>query len=368
MSILEESSWLAYISSVPNIGRKTLTQILEFIDRYQLTIEQWMDDKRYHDPELSLSQKQLSSIELFINQYTYLEFCELLHENTIRIITEKDPEYPRLLLPLDDKPVLLFAKGHYFDQTKIPIAVVGSRKMTVYGRQATQSLIQELAQYPCVINSGFMYGLDMCAHTTAQKVGLPTVGILGYGFKHLYPNSFKKTMQQMLGNGMTLMTEFAPDVEPRPGNFPVRNRIVAGMSEATIVVEAGLKSGSLITAHCALEYGRIVGAVPGPIQSQYSEGTKWLVNQGAKLVTTAQDILEELYDQPLIAPTTIKRENIPIFISKTEKLIHDHLFIQKNIEDLAEIVTIPIEELHAIITSMEIRGLIRRKGAVVERV
>lgn len=362
--------WLAYISAIPHVGRKTLQRIINFVQASNISIDHFWQEKLYLEPQLTLSQKQLESISTFGKHYSLTNFAEMLELHSMRIVTTVDDEYPKLLLPLEDKPLVLFMKGAHFDQTKIPIAIVGARNMTVYGKHATKYIVEELSQYPASIISGAMYGLDMCAHTCALKSKLQTVGVLGFGFKHIYPQSLEKDFMKMFEAGATFMTEYAPDVEARPGNFPVRNRIVAGMSRATIVVEAGLKSGSLITAQLAAEYGRVVGAVPGPFDNHYSEGTKWLVNEGAKLVTSAQDIFEELYDFPVATKSENKKvsKKAIVFSSSVEQKIYEDVYIGKTIDDISETTRIDLKEVQIAVSTLEIRGILKRKGGVIERV
>lgn len=174
------------------------------------------------------------------------------------------------------------------------IAVVGTRHVTDYGRKVTYSLARDLATAGFTIVSGFMYGVDAIAHGAAIDAGGKTIGVLGFGFDYMYPKSHASLAKRMLETGNTLVTEFEPEVPAMPQNFPRRNRIVSGLCLGVVVTEAAKNSGSMITARLAVEQGREVFAVPGPIDSLYSEGTKELINLGAKLVTNVSDIVDEL--------------------------------------------------------------------------
>ncbi len=199
-----------------------------------------------------------------------------------------------LLSQIDDPPKRLYVRGKLPDFSKPMIAVVGTRHVTDYGRKVTYSLARDLATAGFTIVSGFMYGVDAIAHGAAIDAGGKTIGVLGFGFDYMYPKSHASLAKRMLETGNTLVTEFEPEVPAMPQNFPRRNRIVSGLCLGVVVTEAAKNSGSMITARLAVEQGREVFAVPGPIDSLYSEGTKELINLGAKLVTNVSDIVDEL--------------------------------------------------------------------------
>lgn len=202
--------------------------------------------------------------------------------------------YHFLLNQIPDPPKVLHCLGRLPDPNEKCIAVVGTRQITPYGIEATQKITKELVEAGYTIVSGFMYGVDAWAHKVALDCHGKTIGVLGFGFDHMYPQSHAALARQMLASGNTLLTEYPLTQGPTRYTFPRRNRIVAGMCWGTVVIEAGVASGSKITARLASEYGRSVFAVPGPIDSPFSEGTKELVNLGAKLVTSAADIIEDM--------------------------------------------------------------------------
>ena len=200
-----------------------------------------------------------------------------------------------LLAQIPDPPKHLHIKGTLPDPSFPTIAVVGTRQVTDYGRKVTWELTQNLVKKGFVIVSGFMYGVDAIAHRSCVAAGGRTIAVLGYGLDAPYfPHSHATLAQEILESGGCLVSEFAPNTPAVPQNFPLRNRIVSGLSLGVLVTEAAKHSGSLITARLAVEQGREVFAIPGPIDSPYSEGTKELVNMGAKLVTSVEDIVEEL--------------------------------------------------------------------------
>jgi len=210
----------------------------------------------------------------------------------LRILTRDDAEYPSMLAALPDAPVLLYVKGELPDG-RVRLAVVGSRRATAYGRQIARGLAADLAELGVEIVSGGARGIDTWAHRGALEAGGRTVAVLGCGFAHTYPPENEELFEAIAVSG-AIVSEFPIETAPLAENFPRRNRLISALSAATIVVEATDKSGSLITAGHALEQGREVMAVPGPVTSEQSRGCHRLIQQGAKLVQTVEDVLCEL--------------------------------------------------------------------------
>jgi len=210
----------------------------------------------------------------------------------LRILTRDDAEYPSMLAALPDAPVVIYVKGDLLDG-RVRLAMVGSRRATAYGRQVARGLAAELARLGVEIVSGGARGIDTWAHRGALEAGGRTVAVLGCGFAHTYPPENEALFEAIAASG-AIVSEFPIETAPLPDNFPRRNRLISALSAATIVVEATDKSGSLITAGHALEQGREVMAVPGPVTSEQSRGCHGLIQQGAKLVQTVEDVLGEL--------------------------------------------------------------------------
>ena len=213
----------------------------------------------------------------------------------VSIVTCEDPAYPERLRRIYDPPPLLYIKGS-LDAADIPVAVVGSRNASPYGRYVTEKLCRELAQRGATVVSGLARGIDTCAHRGALAARGRTIAVMGCGIDVIYPPENRKLHGEIASNG-AVVTEFAFGTEPDRPHFPARNRIISGLSLGVLIVEAGEKSGSLITARCALEQNREVFAVPGSIDLPGSRGTNRLLRQGAKLVESAEDILEEILPQ-----------------------------------------------------------------------
>ncbi len=210
----------------------------------------------------------------------------------LRIVTRDDAGYPSMLADLPDAPLILYVRGELLDGL-VRLAIVGSRAATAYGRQTARTLSAELAQLGVEIVSGGARGIDTWAHRGALEAGGRTSAVLGCGFAHTYPPENDEVFRAIARSG-AVVSEFPVEMAPLAENFPRRNRLISALSAATIVVEATEKSGSLITAGHALEQGREVMAVPGPITSEQSRGCHRLIQQGAKLVQTVEDVLAEL--------------------------------------------------------------------------
>lgn len=212
----------------------------------------------------------------------------------LKLLKLDDRDYPWLLNQIYDPPKLLYCLGNQKLLSKKLIAVVGSRKMTPYGKWVSEKLTKELVEKGLVIVSGLARGVDTSAHRQALRAKGLTIAVLGSGFDHIYPGENKRLAEEIVEKGGLLISEYPPEHRVFPANFPKRNRIISGLSLGVLVIEATLKSGSLITARLAANQGREVFAIPGPINSVQSEGTAMLIQQGAKLVFKLEDILEEI--------------------------------------------------------------------------
>jgi DNA processing protein len=213
----------------------------------------------------------------------------------VRVITAFDPEYPPLLLEIADPPFALFAAGS-LERLRLPaVSVVGSREATRYGRDVAQRLARELSAVGVAVVSGFARGVDAAAHEAALDGPGGTVAVLGCGLDVDYPREHRRLRERVAASGGLFLTEHPPGEEPRPQNFPIRNRIIAGLASGVVVVEASKRSGSLITARLAADFGRDVFAVPGSIFSDTSAGAHALLRDGAILCTGTEDVLAELF-------------------------------------------------------------------------
>ncbi|MBU2592632.1 MAG: DNA-processing protein DprA [Patescibacteria group bacterium] len=308
------------------------------------------------DPE---RKKQLD----WVLKYQYYQKTK--PEKPIAVITWKDEQYPKDLKEIPVSPPVLYLIGN-IDLLKNPkIAVVGSRKISNYGRQATEKLTAQLVSAGLTIVSGLAYGVDQAAHQAAITNQGKTVAVLGCGVDRIYPIE-NTDLYRKIAKDHLLVSEFPPGAPPLPGNFPARNRIVAGISKAVLVVEAARKSGALITASSAAEQGKDVFAVPGPITSPVSEGTSWLIQQGAKLVFSADDILGEL-NLPVgkAAQSASAKTNEAILenLSEKERAILCQIENQPlGFDDIIAKTGISPAETGSLLTIMKIKGIVREVG------
>ncbi|WP_233051816.1 DNA-processing protein DprA [Motilimonas cestriensis] len=224
-------------------------------------------------------------------------------ENECAIICYGDETYPAILKEISTPPLVLFAQGNLALLTQPQIAVIGSRNATYYGRDKATDFARQLSQVGLVITSGLALGVDTCAHQGALQGSGETIAVLGSGLGNIYPKRNLGLAQEIKAQGL-LLSEFLPNTPPLAKNFPRRNRIISGLSLGTLVIEASIKSGSLITAKYALEQNREVFALPGSVDNAQACGCHWLIKQGAKLVTELADIIDEL--QLIVSPPPVQ--------------------------------------------------------------
>lgn len=219
---------------------------------------------------------------------------ELIQSHQCHIVTFEDEAYPPLLKQISDPPLVLYVKRRMPPQDALSIAIVGSRSPTHYGKTTCQQLSRQLAARGVTIVSGFARGIDTVAHRGALEAGGRTIAVMGNGLNHVYPEENRHLADEILESGGALISEFPMTVPPMGTNFPLRNRVISGLTWGTLVVEASERSGSLITARLAAEQGREVFAVPGQIFSKLSQGTHKLINQGATLIHSVDDLIDGL--------------------------------------------------------------------------
>lgn len=281
-------------------------------------------------------------------------------------------EFPFALQEIPHPPTELYLKGTLPNPSEYYyLAVVGSRKYTSYGREATERIIEGLRGFPICIVSGLAIGIDGIAHRAALDAGLPTVAVPGSGLssKVLYPRSHASLAQEILDNGGALFSEYAPDIPAAPWTFPQRNRIMAGLCQAVLVIEAEEKSGTLITARLALDYNRNVFAIPGSIFSASSKGTNRLLRQGATPITSAEDLLLELgfIEQKMFNNETQQTLDFTLY-SPEEQEILLLLDEPREREEILNTASLPPPKTLSILTILEIKGVIRETRGKIERI
>jgi DNA processing protein len=298
-----------------------------------------------------LSSENLASAE---NELRNLE------EHKIKTHYFFEDGYPNNLKNCVDAPVLLFQDGDFgFENSKI-ISIVGTRNMTSYGKEFCEKMIKDLAEYAPIIVSGFAYGVDICAHKAAVKNNLQTIGVFAHGFGHVYPKIHKKYMSDMYENG-GFLTDFWYDDTPIREHFLKRNRIVAGISEATIVIESAEKGGALVTADIANSYSRDVYALPGRSTDTYSKGCNALIKDcKAGLITSADDLVAMLGWKKTVSKRSIQPQ-LFVDLTNDEQKVMDFLKITKR--ELLDLISlqceIPVYKIASILFQLEMKGLVR---------
>lgn len=284
----EKKYWVA-LSTHNKIGARTF---LKLYKRFRKLSRVWKATSR--DLEMAgLDLGQIEAVKEVIDEKNPDKEWEKLKKYNINVIIYPEKEYPKLLKEIPDPPGILYIRGKILPEDELALAVVGSRKFTTYGERTTEFLVYPLAQKKLTIVSGLALGIDALAHQAALKAGTRTIAVLGCGLDQIYPVSNIKLADKILDQG-AIISEYPLGMPALKQNFPVRNRIIAGLSLGTLVVECAENSGSLLTAAAALEYNREVFAVPGGIFAENSFGTNRLIKMGAKMVVCAEDILEEL--------------------------------------------------------------------------
>ncbi|MEK7115362.1 MAG: DNA-processing protein DprA [Patescibacteria group bacterium] len=302
------------------------------------------------------------------NTLNYSKVVQLANMKLSAISKNEFPAVFSPLLEIPEPPEKLYYRGALPDDDTVLLAVVGSRKYSHYGKEACEQVVKGLRGYDITIVSGLALGIDSIAHRSALDAGLKTIAVPGSGLNDdaLYPREHLQLAREIVEKGGALVSEYEPDFKATTWSFPRRNRIMAGLSKAVLVVEAERPSGTLITARLALDYGRDVFAVPGSIFSETSRGAHFLIRQGATPITSSLDILTEL---------GFKQEE---FIEKIrENEITDALPVERQVlltlteprtrQELKELIGIPIEQMNMTLSVLEIKGLIIETGGKIMR-
>ncbi len=280
----------------------------------------------------------------------------------INLLTWESQQYPTYLREVDGLPPLLYMRGSLEDIDRWAVAVVGTRRLTQYGRQVTRELVIGLVRNGVTIVSGLARGIDAVAHKSALEAGGRTLAVLGSGLDCIYPPENRALAEKIQAGRGAIISEYALGVKPEAKNFPPRNRIISGLSLGVIVVEAGERSGATITARFALDQGRDVFAVPGNINSPASRGTNKLIQQGAKLITCADDVLDELNVAMVIEKTAVQKimpdtpEEAALLMYLSTEPVH--------VDDLCRSTGMPTNQVSSTLTLMELKGMVQQVGGM----
>ncbi len=286
---------------------------------------------------------------------------ERVHSLGIQVLTWEDEAYPRRLKEIDQPPPVLYLRDNLQPEDEWAVAIVGTRGITAYGRQVTAEIASVLARRGVTVISGLARGVDAEAHKAALNAGGRTLAVLGSGVDQIYPPEHRQLADQIIASG-ALMSDYAPGTPPDGVNFPPRNRIISGLSMAVIVIEAGERSGALITAEFAADQGREVFAVPGNINAPKSVGCNRLIHQGARPLLTPEDVLESLdlasFQQQRVARAVLPKDEVEARLLSvlTREPMH--------VDDIRARVDMPIEKVSATLALMELKGMVRQLGGM----
>lgn len=311
--------------------------------------------------QAGLDRRALTSLLNARGQLDLDAEMDKLAKQNVDVLTWRDPGYPARLLQISDPPPVLYVRGELTAEDVWAVGVVGTRRATAYGKTVTERLASDLAMNHVTVISGLARGIDGEAHRAALKAGGRTIAVMGCGLDLIYPAEHRNLAQQVVENG-ALVSEYCLGTRPEASNFPPRNRIISGLSLGVLVVEAGIKSGALITADYAADQGREVFAVPGNLYARSSVGTNRLIQEGAKLVAGAEDILEEL-NLMMVAQQVEVRAVVPE--TETEALLLQYLSLEPvHVDEISLQAKLPIADVTSNLALMELKGMVRQMGGM----
>ena len=357
----EKFYWLGF-SNAPGIGPARFSEILE---KFGTAKSAWEADEK----ELVIVLKPALTKKFieFRKEFSIEAYLAKLEKAKVSFVVLEDSGYPQLLKQIKNPPFVLFYKGNNeilrrasLAQDDVSIGIVGTRKITDYGRQVTESITRELVDAGCVIVSGLAMGVDAVAHGTTIKNSGKTIAVLGCGVDCCYPRENQKIYEEILDSGGLIVSEYGIGQQPTIGSFPSRNRIIAGLSNGVLVTEGAIDSGALITANDAFAIGRKVFAVPGPITSSLSQGPYALLKKGAVVVGSGEEILEALQ----VSGNKKKKARKITGDTKEEQQIIELLSEQElHFDELVRKTKIDPSELGTMLSMMEMKGMIRALSA-----
>jgi len=357
MAHVNELKYWVSFSRVPGIGRVKISQLQEFFTRLEYAWEATTGELK----RAGLDSKSIDSIVNLRPKISPDAEIEKLKQYKVKAFTCNSPEYPQRLKEIYDYPPVLYVRGNILSEDECSLAIVGTRRATVYGRQVTEEIASDLARNKITIISGLAKGIDSVAHRATLEAGGRTIAVFACGLDIVYPAENAKLAREIMEHG-ALISEYPLGTRPRADNFPRRNRIMSGMSLGVLVVEAGKSSGALITANQALEQNRDVFAIPGSILSPASKGTNHLIQEGAKLVRNSVDILEEL-NLAIVTQQLEMKELLPA--DKTESLLLKQLSSEPtHIDEVCRQSGLAAALVSSSLAMMEIKGMVKQVGSL----
>lgn len=353
---MKNKYWIAF-SSIEQIDSKFIQRLYNYFGDIEKAFNSSIEDLKNID---GLSVRKA---ENFIKNRDKIDIDRTftnVETRGINFLTLEDENYPKMLKNIENPPVVLYYKGKLFDcNLERTLAVVGSRKASTNARDNLKKIISELSNTDICIVSGLASGIDTVAHTAAIENNIKTIGVIASGFDFVYPTSNKNLYQNIENGYGAVVSEYYPTFEPMKFRFPQRNRIVSGLSFGTLVAEASLKSGALITANLTLEQGRELMCIPGEISNPNTQGIYKLLKNGATMVTESTDILDAL-NWEIKKETKQQQLTLPMLTSDEEKIYENLQIEEKGIDELLTLTKLTLEDLLMNLTTMELKGIIKQ--------
>ncbi len=349
--------WIAF-NRVPGIGPARVRILLDYFGENLQTA--W-EAPPHELARAGLDRRSLESLLTTRSTLSLERELALLEQYHVTVLTWQDDNYPRNLREIANAPPVLYIRGEMILEDEWAVGIVGTRKISAYGRQATEKIAQELVEAGLTIVSGLALGVDRVAHQAAMEAGGRTIAVLANGVEQPYPQTNRKLAEQIVEKGQgALVSDYPIGTRPEAANFPPRNRIISGLSLATIVAEAGERSGALITAQFALEQGREVMAIPGTIFSPVSKGTNDLISQGATPVLSATTVIRALNIE-MAEPQKVIRQALPE--NPQEAVLLLQLSDEpRHVDDLIQDSGLAPREVSNTLQMLELKGRVRNVG------
>jgi DNA processing protein len=348
--------WIGF-NIVPSIGPAKVRALL---DRFGDLETAWHADERSLR-DAGLDRKAIGNLQRARADLDLDAQMARIEREGVHVLTWEDTDYPPLLREIYGPPPVIYVRGTLLPEDQWAVAVVGTRRATAYGKQAARILSRDLAQNGVTVVSGLARGIDTEAHRGALEGGGRTIAVMGCGLDRVYPPEHRRLAHTIAEHG-ALVSDYSLGTPPDGRNFPPRNRIISGLSQGVLVVEAGAKSGALITVDFAVDQGREVFAVPGNMTSRSSAGCNRLIQNGAKMVLSVQDVLEEL-NMTMLEQQAEVRAVVPD--NKTEARLLELVSDQPlHIDEICRQSELPIHEVSGALTMMELKGLVRQVGGM----
>ncbi len=355
MELSEIKEWIG-LSLVPGVGSK---RFMSLLNHFGSPASVFAASLKELEKIPDIGQMTAQSIKSFSSWEEVEKQCLRVGQDGIRFITYKSGEYPPALKNIYDPPPYLFIKGEFKKEDSNALAVVGTRAPSPYGKLIAEKITRELSGKGITIVSGFARGVDSISHHFALESGGRTIAVFGSGLDVIYPPE-NKNLAQRVEESAALISEFLLGTEPEGTNFPKRNRLISGLCLGVIIIEAGIKSGALLTAQLALEQGREVFAIPGNISSKGSEGTNWLIKNGATLVSRAEDSLEELKDYFSGGGRESKTEESISLSDEERKVLHLLSGEPAHIDRIAKESELSTPQALTLLLALELRGVVKQ--------